>query len=321
MMHRVLLAAGGFSGAFIIKTRAGAEEKEPAPVGLRRGSQVWGTKFDFDWDGGHAVYKKDRRERNAAKSRIEGEEGEFRPGEELLLPPPTKRVILIRHGQYQNESKCDEDDSVCTLTLVGKQQAEFTGRWLASMEQTGGVKIRRVVASDLTRAKETASIIAGYLGRSVEHDERLREGFPCRPEPDHPTWVNAIPEEDRIKEPIIMEEAFLNVVGPRERPLRRKVNSLEEAKEVVKAQPECHADVVVCHGNVIRYFVCRSLQVPPERWLNMTIGNGSMTTIDVRGSGMLVLRGVGEHSHVPFDKRTSGNISGPDPALAAAKQA
>ena len=36
------------------------------------------------------------------------------------------------------------------------------------------------------------------------------------------------------------------------------------------------AILVVCHGNVIRSFCCRALQVPVERWLNLSVDNGSI---------------------------------------------
>src|SRR6185436_12308503 len=43
-------------------------------------------------------------------------------------------------------------------------------------------------------------------------------------------------------------------------------------------------DVLVCHGNVIRWFVSHALGADP-RWLRMEIGNGSMTILSVRPDG------------------------------------
>jgi serine/threonine-protein phosphatase PGAM5 len=44
-------------------------------------------------------------------------------------------------------------------------------------------------------------------------------------------------------------------------------------------------DVLVCHGNVRRYFVTRSLRVDTLSWLQMSIGNCSLTIIRVRADG------------------------------------
>jgi serine/threonine-protein phosphatase PGAM5 len=44
-------------------------------------------------------------------------------------------------------------------------------------------------------------------------------------------------------------------------------------------------DVIVGHGNVIRYFVCRALQLPPDAWLRLGLANASITVLNVRPSG------------------------------------
>ena len=40
------------------------------------------------------------------------------------------------------------------------------------------------------------------------------------------------------------------------------------------SQEKTSVDVLVCHGNVIRYFVCRALQFDPQGWLRMAVHNG-----------------------------------------------
>ena len=44
--------------------------------------------------------------------------------------------------------------------------------------------------------------------------------------------------------------------------------------------------MLVCHGNVIRYFVARALQLDPEIWLRMAVNNASYTVLDVHSDGM-----------------------------------
>ncbi|VEL33921.1 unnamed protein product [Protopolystoma xenopodis] len=43
--------------------------------------------------------------------------------------------------------------------------------------------------------------------------------------------------------------------------------------------------VFVGHANVIRYFICRCLQLPPEAWLRFSLGHGSFTQINIWTSG------------------------------------
>ncbi|KAG9335089.1 hypothetical protein JZ751_005765, partial [Albula glossodonta] len=53
-------------------------------------------------------------------------------------------------------------------------------------------------------------------------------------------------------------------------------------------------EIIVCHANVIRYFVCRALQFPPEGWLRMCLNNGSITLLTIRPSGRVGLRMLGD---------------------------
>jgi len=56
---------------------------------------------------------------------------------------------------------------------------------------------------------------------------------------------------------------------------------------------------VVCHGNVIRYFVTRALDVDTEAWLGMSIGNCSLTTISVAADGSTKLLCFSDIGHLP----------------------
>jgi serine/threonine-protein phosphatase PGAM5 len=82
----------------------------------------------------------------------------------------TRHLLLIRHGQYDETSK---DDDERHLTPLGRRQAELTGRRLSSLA-AGGLRgaetrftrpcsFKAIHQSDMTRAKETAAIIASYL--------------------------------------------------------------------------------------------------------------------------------------------------------------
>lgn len=86
----------------------------------------------------------------------------------------TRHIICIRHGQYDETHK---EDGKRVLTALGRQQAALTGQRVAALLDAG-VPIKAVYVSDMTRAKETASIIASYLPNMVaeDSDTLLNEG-------------------------------------------------------------------------------------------------------------------------------------------------
>lgn len=61
-------------------------------------------------------------------------------------------------------------------------------------------------------------------------------------------------------------------------------------------------EVIVCHGNIIRYFFCRCLQLPPEAWLRMSIFNCSITYLVMRPNGIVSCRMLGDIGHMDYDE-------------------
>jgi len=58
-------------------------------------------------------------------------------------------------------------------------------------------------------------------------------------------------------------------------------------------------DIIVCHANVIRYFICRALQFPPEAWLRLGLANCSVTLLSIEANGRVVCEMMGDHGHMP----------------------
>jgi len=70
-------------------------------------------------------------------------------------------------------------------------------------------------------------------------------------------------------------------------------------------------EVIVTHANVIRYFVCRALQLPPEAWLRMSLHNGSITWLSIRPDGLVFVRELGDTGHMPANdelKNADGSL-------------
>jgi serine/threonine-protein phosphatase PGAM5 len=84
-------------------------------------------------------------------------------------------------------------------------------------------------------------------------------------------------------------------------------------KYIYRANPsfdddnEHEFEVIVCHGNVIRFFFCRALQIPPEAWLRMSIFNCSLTYIMVKPNGHCTCRMLGDIGHLGYEHTTFSN--------------
>ncbi len=63
-------------------------------------------------------------------------------------------------------------------------------------------------------------------------------------------------------------------------------------------------DLVVCHGNVIRYSMCRALQLPPNYWLRLATYNCGLTHFQIRATGSVSLFGFGDIGHLDLDQTT-----------------
>ena len=80
------------------------------------------------------------------------------------------RIILVRHGQTAwNVANRAQGHSDEPLDALGERQIA------ALAEALSGERIRRIVSSDLSRARKTAETVAAKHGLEVELDPRLRE--------------------------------------------------------------------------------------------------------------------------------------------------
>lgn len=235
---------------------------------------AWPTAngWDYNWDKREPSSMVNGKRKESA-----GDSGN--PDGENNKPKATRHICLIRHSQYNLKGDGDKER---VLTPLGREQAEFTGQRLAAL----GLKYDVLIHSSMTRATETANIISKYLpGVELESCDLLREGAPIEPVPPVTHWK---PEAAQYHEDGARIEAAF----------RRYIHRAD-AK-----QKEDSFEIIVCHANVIRYFVCRALQFPPEGWLRMGLNNGSITWLTIRPSGRVGLRSLGDSGFMPPDKLT-----------------
>jgi serine/threonine-protein phosphatase PGAM5 len=195
--------------------------------------------------------------------------------------PPSPRglrtLILVRHGVYD---ETDERDPEIGKALLpdGREQARLTGERLAGWPP----RVGRVYASTMTRARETAEIIMKSLpGVPLVADRDLRE---CEPPGNRDA-------SRRGPTPAEADSCAARIDG--------------DFARYFRPSPERDStEVLVCHGNVIRWLVCRAMGADPKLWLAMSPANCSLTVIQVRANGTCKITAVGDRGHLPVALQT-----------------
>jgi len=191
--------------------------------------------------------------------------------------PAYRTIYLVRHGEYDSADPRDPKLGKA-LAPIGIAQARLLGARLRALP----VHFTSFRASPLTRARQTAEILAQDLpGLELSIDPLLEE---CTP----PTRRSEIQNEER-------PEALALCRAQLERLFA----------EWFKPTPEAERnDLLVAHGNVIRYLVTRALGVDPTAWLEMSIANASLTLIRVEPDGRFKVLAVGDAGHLPASLQT-----------------
>lgn len=142
---------------------------------------------------------------------------EGNPPKKAKIELSTKVIVLIRHGDYKEQ----EEESNKTLTPCGRQQALNASRALQKIPDLP--PIRKIITSTMVRAIGTCEIIANEIPELLpfSHDKSLEEG--------DPTLQCHLRRFEHV-----YRDYFVPVQGP-----------------------HTQAEVLVTHGNLIRYLVCR----------------------------------------------------------------
>lgn len=176
---------------------------------------------------------------------------------------------VLRHGQFVR----GEDGGDGVLTALGRRQARRTAARL------GERNIARVYSSDLQRSRETAEVIAAKLsGISVTALPMLREVLPTGIRGRH------VPLEKR----------------------RVGRQGIEQVMARFFVKPPRSGDtVLVCHGNLIRALLCRTLGAPITRWYQMGISHCAFTTFSFGTHGQIRLQCFNDTGHLASVLTTS----------------
>ena len=191
--------------------------------------------------------------------------------------PAARTIVLVRHGYYVPDANADKKLGP-HLAPLGVAQAHLVGARLAGLP----TRFDDLYVSPVQRARDTAAIIAeDFPGRHFEVVDDLAE---CTP----PTWRKKIMAEEKPAELVAckkqMDRLFAHYFKP--------------------ASGHERTELMVCHGNVIRNMVVRALGVDPKAWLEMSVGNASITRIRVEADGKFKVISVGDVGHIPPNLRT-----------------
>src|SRR5208283_5233062 len=139
----------------------------------------------------------------------------------------TRTLYLIRHGQMDPNFNRD-DPREGGLSKLGRKQAALTARKL------GSIPVSMIYHSTLRRAAETAQIIShSFPGVRCVGSKALWECIPSIP-PGVETCFVGLQEDQMLRDKERAARLF--------------------ARHFVPTRGSDRSEVVVCHGNLIRYF-------------------------------------------------------------------
>lgn len=190
---------------------------------------------------------------------------------------PVRTLWLIRHGEYEHGVDRMPDEG--GLVALGRQQT----RLLAARLDGYPVVFTSLQASTMTRARQTAALLAeAFPGLPLSLHDDIRE---CTP----PTTRRDIMQDLEPGEAEDCEKAL---------------NAAWKRLFVPATAAGDEHDIVVCHGNVIRWFTARVLENEAENWLEASIANCSLTVVQVRSDGSTKLISYADSGHIPWQMTT-----------------
>ncbi len=188
----------------------------------------------------------------------------------------TRRIWLVRHGLTEwnmRQRFCGHSD--IPLSTQGRVQA----RWLARRLQEE--KISTIYTSDLSRARETAEIIASQRTQAVPV-----KVSPAWREIDFGAWEGLTYEEivERFKDQLGFFNDPEHSSPPNGESLAHLLQRVRAELAVIACSDNLPMEgdaVIVSHGGPLRVLLCSLLGIPLERQLQLRLNHGSLSAIDL----------------------------------------
>lgn len=194
---------------------------------------------------------------------------------------PTHTVFLVRHGEYEHGVDTPDEGG---LVALGRQQARLLAARLDAMPVT----FTSIQASTMNRARQTAEIVAAHFpDLTLQLFDDIRE---CTPATRRRDIMDQLAPGEAADCEADLTAAWSRIFRP-------------------AAADQDEYDLVVCHGNVIRWFVTRVLAVDEQAWLQMSIANCSLTVVQVRADGSCKLISFADSGHLPWSMTTYPGVT------------
>ncbi|MER6329717.1 bifunctional RNase H/acid phosphatase [Streptomyces sp. NPDC001034] len=201
-------------------------------------------------------------------------------------------LVLLRHGETPLTPQKRFSGSGGTnppLSEVGREQAHRVAEALAERGT-----VQAVLASPLTRTRETAEIVAARLNLDVVVEEGLRET-------DFGAWEGLTFGEVRDRYP---DDLNAWLADPAARPTGGGESFAETAVRVAATKDElvtAHAGrtvLLVTHVTPIKTFVRLALGAPPESLFRMELSAASLSAVAYYADGNASVRLFNDTSHL-----------------------
>ncbi|XP_069356643.1 serine/threonine-protein phosphatase Pgam5, mitochondrial isoform X7 [Maniola hyperantus] len=255
-LHKIALLSLGAVGGSLAYYHIGKSENRYDVKNSWTTNYTPSVKWDNNWD-----HREPESIVKPPKSGKPEDENRYNEQIEKAKAKAVRHLFLIRHGQYNLDGATDKER---VLTELGRQQADLTGKRLASLD----IKWDLIVRSTMTRAQETAKIIEKHLAKDIQIKDcqLLEEGAPVPPEPPVGHWrpePRSAPVPPRRLAPDI-PEPWLDHVGVDTAQRQRRAEGSERYGAYgppVYHQPESTPEIRHCLENCLENTLLRKLSV------------------------------------------------------------
>ena len=190
----------------------------------------------------------------------------------------SRALYLVRHGQYVTDEKHSRHGQ---LTALGRRQAKCTGQRLANLADN--VELQAIYHSDMARAVETAQII-GDATWEASHASHARAARNHATRSQAPGFQAADSKE--------LAEVRAVMTKPKEKFL------------IAPKGKRKRAELIVAHGNLIRYLVRLAMRDRAIDWWRLGTNNCGVTLIWINSKGPNCLAHYNDIGHLPKSMQT-----------------
>ncbi|MDI6827002.1 MAG: histidine phosphatase family protein, partial [Armatimonadota bacterium] len=202
------------------------------------------------------------------------------------------RIYLARHGEVDfNRANAYIGQTDLPLNDTGRRQAAMLADYLAEKN------ISAVYSSNLSRARETADILASRLGLVVNIVPELREL-------NYGEW-EGVPETEVARRYGDLYRMYL------ENPVNIKIPGGEKVQDLIDRAWQAFLQIaescmdlnalVVAHKCVNRVLICLILGINPNNYRLIGQANAAINVIEIRRDGRLIVDKINDTCHVMAD--------------------